>query len=600
MRSHLLPAAALLALVPASAHAAGDPIMPLSQVKGGMHCTGYSVVRGTDIASFAVDVIDVVANDKGAGQPYILFKASGPAIDATGIGPGFSGSPIYCPDGADPPVQRVIGAISEGIGEYGNKTALATPIESVLGEPVTPPAETRRSPATLRHAHPLATPLSFGGLSPKVADLVSRAAAKAKRVVYTTPGAPRQTSFGVQTLRPGSAMAVGLSSGDFTAGAIGTVAYVDGPSVWAFGHPLDSAGRRNLFLQDAYVYDVINNPLASGDLSTYKYAAPGHDVGVLSNDGVGAVVGTLGQMPASFPFKVTATDLDSGKVRSASMKIADEAGVGLPTGIGSLTQLGAIAITQMAYVTLGGLPLRQSGSMCVRITVSELKKPMRFCNTYVGGNGGGGDEGGGGPMVSDFVAATSELDYFNFGPLHITGAEVNIKLRRSLRLAYLLNITKAPAIMRRGRTYDVTVRIQRQNGPKATRTLKVRVPRGMPTGERALTLSGTSADAGPTSAVDALSAILDLTDAFSGEGDTDEAGTRTVKGVAKKVSEVHREDGVSAAFAPPGAPSAADLADEDTQAETGPEAIAQKPREVLRDKELRIAGSAKRRVLIVP
>ena len=50
---------------------------------------------------------------------------SGPAVDETGIGPGFSGSPVIC-DG------RNAGAISEGLGEYGNHVALATPIEEML------------------------------------------------------------------------------------------------------------------------------------------------------------------------------------------------------------------------------------------------------------------------------------------------------------------------------------------------------------------------------------------------------------------------------------------------------------------------------------
>ena len=92
-----------------------------------MRCTGYSVIHGTDISAFDVDVLDVVDGDAVATAPRILVQVSGPAVDATGIGPGFSGSPIYCPDAAG--VSRNIGAISESIGEYGGKTALATPIE---------------------------------------------------------------------------------------------------------------------------------------------------------------------------------------------------------------------------------------------------------------------------------------------------------------------------------------------------------------------------------------------------------------------------------------------------------------------------------------
>src|SRR5438045_3565799 len=118
--------------------------MPLSDVKAGMHCTGLTVVKGTDISSFDVEVIDVVD------------QVGGPALSAGPAGPA----------GSFPP----------------------------------------------------------------------------------------------QPMRPGASLAAGLSSGSIAISAVGTATYVDGRSVWGFGHPLDDAGRRNLFLQDAYVYTVVPNP----------------------------------------------------------------------------------------------------------------------------------------------------------------------------------------------------------------------------------------------------------------------------------------------------------------------------------------------------
>src|ERR671915_1557907 len=138
MRAPLLVAApAAPALPPASTALAGDPIMPLSQVSAGMQCTGYSVVQGTTISSFDVEVLDVIDGDPLSEGPRILVEASGPAVDSTGIGPGFSGSPIYCPDGAG--TNRNIGAISTSIGDYGGKGVLATPIEALLANPPHPP-----------------------------------------------------------------------------------------------------------------------------------------------------------------------------------------------------------------------------------------------------------------------------------------------------------------------------------------------------------------------------------------------------------------------------------------------------------------------------
>ena len=103
--------------------------------------------------------------------------------------------------------------------------------------------------------------------------------------MLAVPAGPLGT-FPPQTLQPGSAVAVGYSSGDVRTSAIGTVAYVDGDRVWVFGHELEGDGRRALLLQDAYVYRIINNPLQLGPIgSTYKLAASGHDLGTITNDG---------------------------------------------------------------------------------------------------------------------------------------------------------------------------------------------------------------------------------------------------------------------------------------------------------------------------
>src|SRR3954470_4873874 len=140
MRLVPLVAAVAALLVPAAPAFAGDPTMPLWQVSAGMKCTGYSVIHGTDISSFDVDVLEVTGGEGLVGPGSILVGVAGPAVDATGIGPGFSGSPIYCPDAAG--TNRVIGAISESVVEYGGKVALATPIEAILGTPIDVPGPT--------------------------------------------------------------------------------------------------------------------------------------------------------------------------------------------------------------------------------------------------------------------------------------------------------------------------------------------------------------------------------------------------------------------------------------------------------------------------
>ncbi|MCW2966546.1 MAG: hypothetical protein JWM71_318 [Solirubrobacteraceae bacterium] len=579
--------AALTILVPAApAAAAGDPIMPLSQVQRGMQCTGYSVIRGTDIVSFDAVVDDVVTDASNTAD--ILITVSGPAVDATGVGPGFSGSPIYCPSPSDG-TPEVAGAVSLGIGDYDNKTLLATPIESILSEPISPPSSARRAPRMLRRARPLSLPLSISGLAPRVADVFAAAGQRAGRTVYAAPSAPR-ADFPVQTLKPGSAMAVGYSSGDISSGAIGTVTYVDGNSIWAFGHPLDSVGRRALFLEDAYVYGIINSPSVAGG-GTYKLAAPGHDIGTLSGDGIFAVTGTVGALPPSFPLVVNATNLDTGAKQQLNVNLADERGVGNPTGFEPLGFVGSGAVAQAAYSILQGSPINESGDMCVAIRVRERANPMGFCNTYVATGSGSATDGSsalaGAAPVGDFGSAAGLLDSYKLGPLHVTGVDVTMRLRNGLAQAFMTKLT-GPKAVRRGRNYPVHLTIRRPGGARSVVTFRVHAPLGMTTGKRDLVLTGTPSDLAGGAGLSSL-----LTSLFgSASGSVDEAGPPTIGALAKQIGALHRYDGVTASFRPRHKKSEGlGSATADDALPGGAEGRALRERRVYRNPNLRLSGA---------
>ena len=86
----------------------------------------------TAITAFDVEIIDVIAEDPAVGGARILIRVSGPAVDATGVAP--ASLDLRSSAGG-----RNAGAISEGIGEYGNKVVLATPIEDILSARPSPP-----------------------------------------------------------------------------------------------------------------------------------------------------------------------------------------------------------------------------------------------------------------------------------------------------------------------------------------------------------------------------------------------------------------------------------------------------------------------------
>ena len=302
--------AALLAGIAPGTASAGDPIMPLSELRPGMQCTGYSVIRGTEISAFDVEIVDVVSGDASANDgPRILIRVSGEAVDRTGVGPGFSGSPIYCGRaqrrrdlGGDRRVRR-----QDRAGDADR------------GDPLQParraPRQADRAAASrIGRVLPLAEPLTVSGLNRGLARQADRGGREGAAASARRPRDAAHARSPPSPPRPGSAMSVGYSSGDLAVGAVGTVAYVDGDRVWGFGHPFENSGLRALLLQDAYVYTVISNPNAGDDTgSTYKLAAVGHDLGTISNDASAAVVGRSGATPPTVPVRIFSHDEDTGE-----------------------------------------------------------------------------------------------------------------------------------------------------------------------------------------------------------------------------------------------------------------------------------------------
>ena len=541
MRARLLATTVAALLLPATPAAAGDPIMPLSQVRSGMQCTGYSVVHGTEISSFGVEILDVIDGDASGQGPRLLVRVSGPAVDGTGVGPGFSGSPIYCRD--EQGTDRNAGAISESLGEYGGDVVLATPIEAILGTPVDAPTAraSRRDRALMARAKPLATPLTITGVSAALGRALERAGRKAGRQVIAAPAGPLGT-FAPQPMRPGAAVGVSYSMGDIQVGAIGTVAYTDEDRVWAFGHPFENAGERRLLLQDAYVYRVIDNPVAiPGAASTYKYASLGHTLGTISNDERDAVAGRTGALPPTVPIRVFANDLDTERSTVTGIRAADESRIGLPEGASPLSFIAPLAVTEAAGSLLRSAPGRLTANVCVQVSIGGLSRPARFCNRYVSAFPADEDFVGTANTVaarasSDVFEALTAIDDYQGTPPKIGEVAVRMDLERGEQRAFLRSI-RLPKRVRAGRTVKARVTLRRVRGSTFKRTYRVKIPRGLRAGQRTIRFAGTDADVADDGLLGAI--IIDGLD--DGAGDP---GPKDLEALAKKIRSTERFDGV--------------------------------------------------------
>jgi hypothetical protein len=514
---------------------AGDPIMPLSQVKQGMRCTGYTVIRGTEITTFDVEVVDIFEQRPYA--PAILVRVSGPAVANGGVAAGFSGSPIYCND--DQGTARNIGAIAEVVGDYGNNLALATSIEEILREPVSPPTGLGRRRAGVRAAaaasHAPRTPLTVAGLSRPVEQALVSASRRGPVPVIAAPKAPAQAEP-FTPLRPGSSVAVGLSSGDLWVGGIGTVAYVDGASTWIFGHPFEAAGRRSLLMQEAYVHTVVGNP--DPTLGSYKLAAPGRDVGTISNDGLAAVVGAMGPLPRTTDLDVTATDPQLDRAERTQVQVADEGGVDLPSGFSPLSFIGPLTVADATARVLRSVPARQSGALCARIELLGQPEPLRLCNRYVVQFGGGV----GGGMADDLARAIGAIDAAEYAPLSVERVEADVEVRRGARQAYLLGATM-PRTVRAGSTVAVSLRARVVRGPLRRFDFRLEVPSRLAPGSHVLTLTGSDTDEGAIIGDEAGEIVV-----FDEADEEDQRPARSFAELRSQVARIERWDGVLARF----------------------------------------------------
>mgnify|MGYP001175584458 FL=1 len=496
------------ALSPVAAAASLPPdTMPLSAVRAGMVCRGLTVVRGSTIADFRADVVDV-ASDPG-GNTGIIVRVSGGAAEPAGIAEGFSGSPILCP--GDDGRERFVGALAATAGDRASRLGFVTPIEQLLAvtplAPLAPIAadsgggtalgasnattEARSTrgrrtgggagaplPAGFR---PLRAPLVVSGVSPRLAARLAAAGRRAG-VAVAAPGAGGPSGFTptADDLRPGAAVAASLVSGDVGAAAIGTITYRRGTSVWAFGHPLgdltseaadpttaSALGRRSLFLQGAYVYGVVDAPTGLAS-APYKLAAPaGGVLGAFTNDRTAGVAGVLGAVPRAIAVEAGARDLDSGRAVTLRTTVADETPLDIEGGatFGALLTLSA-ALDR----AVGAEPARTTDLLCISYTARQLPVPIGGCGTFFDGS-----------ALDAAALATTLVERFDRQPFDLTSIRLRLRRRTGAPEAYIERAS-APRRVRRGRSVTVALRVAMRRGGSRTLRFKLRVPRKLKPG----------------------------------------------------------------------------------------------------------------------
>ena len=459
------------------AHGAGDPIMPLSEVRPGMTGIARTVVQGTTITTFPVTIIDVQKVSDGPGGALIFIRAEGPLMDRTGgIAQGMSGSPVYV-TGADG-VPRVIGAIAFGTGDETNRIGGITPIEAMVKsgsgklslERAAPAASVLRRPvvrvrgraAALReeHLHPRTRAIyplqrwTIAGVSRSVAAPLQRTLARQGVDLQSTGG--RQPRPAVP-LEPGSSLTVLLSGGDVVVGAIGTVTYVDGPTVFGFGHPFLDVGPARFLMGDGYVYDTIPAPIQN---ASYKLGEPGTLHGSITADRADGVVGRIGT-PDGIKVVSTATDTRRGTRATVTALLAPDER--------TVPEITDVLQAEPAFRVRDGI-----GGGTLRLTIvaksPARKSPIVYRNTYAAA----------GDVVNlslgPLTRMTTVLLQNGVKSVPISEIDVRQVLEPRVRAARIAGASFSPSRARPGQAVTMRLVLQAWRGPRVVVRQRVRMP----------------------------------------------------------------------------------------------------------------------------
>jgi SpoIVB peptidase S55 len=338
VRRFAFAALTLLAAAGLAAEAA-TITMPLSQVKPGMKGRGRSVFQGRAIEDFEVEILGVMENSSPK-RSVILARLKGHGLEQTGVIAGMSGSPVYI-DG------KLIGAVASGFSFSKEAIAGITPIDEMLavGQAPAEPRLGAPAPAVIRDdtsqadlagaylkTMAAAAPGAGGSPAPAFAPLelplivsgLSAAAFERARSFFAPLGflAVRGGNGGQvrasdspaePQLHEGDAVGVQLIGGDLDISAVGTVTYIDGTKVLAFGHPIYNLGGVDYAMTRPSVLAVMPSLESS-----FKMAAAGPVIGRFSQDRTAGAAGEVGVLPRLIPLNIT---LQNGPASKKEFKL---------------------------------------------------------------------------------------------------------------------------------------------------------------------------------------------------------------------------------------------------------------------------------------
>jgi hypothetical protein len=466
----------LRAVVPA-----GPPpaILPLSEVRPGMVGQALTVFQGTKPEPFKVRVVSVMRNFLPK-QDVILIRAEDPRVEFSGIVAGMSGSPVYI-DG------KLMGAVAYAWSFAKEPLGGVTPIESMLAERARPrrakeellalgghapdgPSALSRGlglpaimPATASSTSGeprlmrASVPLSVSGFAPRTVAELADELRPTGLVPMQAGGGRRPGPPAAGRVEPGSAIGVELVRGDMSTVATGTVTYVNGSNVLAFGHPLFGIGEVYLPMVDAEIHAFL--PSLS---QSFKMSSPGNEVGTLVQDRQSCIIGDLDARTTMMPVDVRVTG-PGVEPRLFHAEVARNRR--LTPLLASMVVGNAIAdaepdVTDMVVTVTSKVGLKGYAPL-------ELRDQM-FSSEGVSGRALSSSRG---------LRALGDLMFNPFEPVTLDRMDVDVRVEFRRDVAEIVGVSLPSEELYAGDTVPLRVTLRPYAGPEYVETVPMVIPR---------------------------------------------------------------------------------------------------------------------------
>ena len=461
--------------------ASAQTVMPLAEVRPGMTGYGLTVVAGTEIARFEVQVVAVL-DEPGDKNDFILVRVWGPAITQSGgVAQGMSGSPVYLGG-------RLAGALSRAAlwsMDREKPLALVTPIEpmlKVLQEVVNGYSaglgEEMAGVVPTPDLWDISVPMTVSGLSTRAVGLLEQGwswdGLEMSQLVplfrRKLPGlvdlgvpkvqaVPRASGAGTMNFVPGGPVGVALAMGDITVGALGTVTLVRDGAILAFGHPFLLTGPCRYFLTDAAIFATV----AAYDIS-YKFGSLGEIRGGVFADRMPGVAGLTGRIPRGIATRITVRDLGTLASRTLAVQLVDEARLS--------PLLLFVSGVQAADEVLDRIG---PGTMTVRYTLRGLglPRPLTRQNVFLSTEDIALYTAWEAALVADL------LMYNRFQDPRLTSIDLEVAVRSDFRAAEIVNLATEKVEYAPGEVIRFALWIRNWRGQEERWDGQLRIPEGL-------------------------------------------------------------------------------------------------------------------------